>query len=72
VAVVGYDDIPLAAHITPPLTTTRQDKQAMGIEAMRMLIKLIQGEDLAESEVVLQPELIVRCSSFGRCQASVE
>lgn len=67
VAVVGYDDIPLATHITPPLTTVRQDKQAMGIEAMRMLIKLMQGEDLPESEVVMQPELIVRCSSFARC-----
>ena len=67
VAVVGYDDIPLAAHITPPLTTVRQDKQAMGIQAMRMLIKLIQGEDLAESEVVMQPELIVRCSSSIKC-----
>ena len=66
-AVAGYDDIPLAAHVTPPLTTVRQDKEAMGMRAMRMLIKLIQGEDLVESEVVVQPELIVRCSSSVKC-----
>lgn len=63
VAVVGYDDIPLAAYVIPPLTTIRQAKYDMGMQAMQMLIKLIQEEDLAESEVVLQPELIVRCSS---------
>ena len=62
-AVVGYDDIPLASHVTPPLTTVRQAKQVMGIEAMQMLIALIQGEDLAEREVLLQPKLIVRSSS---------
>jgi len=65
-AVAGYDDIPLAAHVTPPLTTVRQDKEAMGIQAMQMLTKLIQGEALAESEVVMQPELIVRCSSSAK------
>jgi LacI family transcriptional regulator len=62
-AVVGYDDIPLAAHVSPPLTTVRQAMQTMGIQAMQMLIRLIRGEDLAEGEVVLQPELIVRRSS---------
>jgi len=66
-AVVSYDDIPLAAHVTPPLTTVRQDKEAMGMRAMQMLNKLIQEEDLVESEVVMQPELIVRCSSSIRC-----
>jgi LacI family transcriptional regulator len=63
IAVVGYDDIPLAAHVSPPLTTVRQATQTMGIRAMQMLIKLMEGEDLAEREVLLQPELVIRRSS---------
>ena len=62
-SVVGYDDIPLASHITPPLTTVRQAKDVMGIRAMQLLVALMQGEELAESQVLLQPELIERSSS---------
>jgi LacI family transcriptional regulator len=62
-SVVGYDDIPLASHITPPLTTVRQAKDVMGIRAMRLLVALMRGEELAESQVLLQPELIERSSS---------
>lgn len=67
IAVVGYDDIPLAAHVNPPLTTVRQEKEAMGIDAMQMLIALMRGEDLVEREVLLQPKVIVRCSSSVKC-----
>jgi LacI family transcriptional regulator len=63
VAIVGYDDIALAAYTNPPLSTVGQAKQAMGIKAMQMLITLIRGEDLGEEEVLLRPELIVRRSS---------
>lgn len=65
VAVAGYDDIPLAAHVFPPLTTVRQAMQTMGTRAMEMLIALMRGEELAEPEVVLQPQLIVRRSTWG-------
>jgi LacI family transcriptional regulator len=63
IAVVGYDDIPLAAHVSPPLTTVRQAIETMGIRAMQMLIKLMEKEDVGEKEIILQPELIVRGSS---------
>lgn len=62
-AIVGYDDIPLAAHVSPPLTTVRQAIQMMGIRAMQMLIKLMEGEEPEEVETLLQPQLIVRQSS---------
>jgi DNA-binding LacI/PurR family transcriptional regulator len=62
-SVVGYDDIPLGSHIAPPLTTVRQAKDAMGIRAMELLVALMQGEELAEKQVSLRPELIERSSS---------
>jgi DNA-binding LacI/PurR family transcriptional regulator len=63
VAVVGYDDISLAAHSGPPLTTIRQNIK----EAGKMLVyHLIQYLDTGVvSNVTLPVELIVRKSSGG-------
>jgi LacI family transcriptional regulator len=63
VAVTGFDDIPLAEHSHPPLTTVRQPIYAIGRQICQMLIQLLQGNPLAERHVLLQPELIVRESS---------
>jgi LacI family transcriptional regulator len=63
VAVTGFDDIPLAEHSHPPLTTVRQPIYAIGRQICQMLIQLIQGKPLVEHHVLLQPELIVRESS---------
>jgi LacI family transcriptional regulator len=62
-AVVGYDDIRLAALVTPPLTTCRVPRYDLGAEAMRLL--LVQITDCPEdcTEVVLQPELVIRASA---------
>ncbi|WGY73522.1 LacI family DNA-binding transcriptional regulator [Burkholderia cepacia] len=43
VAIVGYDDIPLAAFANPPLTTIRSDPIAHGKEAVRLLISQMEG-----------------------------
>jgi LacI family transcriptional regulator len=37
VAVIGFDDIELASYASPPLTTIRQDKVALGQAAVRLL-----------------------------------
>lgn len=63
IAITGFDDIPLAEHSHPPLTTVRQPIYAIGREICSRLIQLIQGKELAERHVLLQPELIVRESS---------
>jgi len=39
-SVVGYDDIPLAAWLTPKLTTVHQPLRRMGEEAARLAIRL--------------------------------
>jgi len=61
VAVVGYDDIMLAAHTSPPLTTIRQDMQAGANLLVDMLFRQLDGEDCVSVE--LEPQLIIRASS---------
>jgi LacI family transcriptional regulator len=63
IAITGFDDIPLAEHSHPPLTTVRQPIYDIGRQICDMLIQVIQGEKLTERQVLLQPELIVRESS---------
>jgi DNA-binding LacI/PurR family transcriptional regulator len=63
VAVVGFDDIPMAQYVRPALTTLRQPIAEVGERVVGMLLRLLQGEDLAERTVLLPPSLIVRDSS---------
>lgn len=63
VTITGFDDIPLAEHSHPPLTTVRQPIYDIGRQTCDMLVRLIRGDALAECHVLLQPELIVRESS---------
>jgi LacI family transcriptional regulator len=61
--IVGFDDIPLAALVTPPLTTCRGPRYDLGVEATTMLFDRIQGVTEGRNEIVLQPELVVRASA---------
>ncbi|GAA2617094.1 LacI family DNA-binding transcriptional regulator [Dactylosporangium fulvum] len=61
VSVTGFDDIDLAAFILPPLTTVRQDTQAMGSAAVRALLGIIQGA--TPPPIVLPTEVVVRRST---------
>ena len=58
-SVVGFDDIPLAAHFDPPLTTIRLPANALGAAAGRALVDLLAGRQVAR-RAVLATELIVR------------
>ena len=62
VAVTGFDDIPVARHLHPPLTTGRQPIWQLGATAFDVLYSMISGERPAAREVVLPIELIVRGS----------
>ncbi len=61
VSVVGFDDIPEAAYLIPPLSTVRQDFTEVG----RRVIELIQAALAGEPgpERLISPELVVRASS---------
>ncbi|MEP6638910.1 MAG: LacI family DNA-binding transcriptional regulator [Chloroflexota bacterium] len=64
VSVVGFDDIDLAQHVDPPLTTVHQPIRRKGEEAVRLLLTVIQGRDLALPEHrLLDTRLIVRGST---------
>lgn len=63
IAVTGFDDIPLAEHSHPPLTTVRQPIYEIGTMVCDMLVRTLQGETLDEQHVLLEPTLIVRASS---------
>jgi len=68
VAVTGFDDVSLAAHSHPPLTTVRQPIYEIGQRISHMLVRLIEGETLEERHVILTPQLIVResCGATAR------
>ncbi|MGO4533349.1 LacI family DNA-binding transcriptional regulator [Leifsonia sp. 2MCAF36] len=61
-AVVGFDDIPEAAFLTPPLTTVRQDFAELGRRCVARLVAEIEGTDLAFDAPVL-PRLVSRGSA---------
>lgn len=63
VAIVGFDDIDLAAIVSPALTTLRVDRAGIGRTAMQMLLAQIKDCTETPREIVLQPELIVRDSA---------
>jgi len=59
VAVTGFDDVPIARHLHPPLTTVRQPMQELGATAFEILYSKI-NTGKAEADVVLPVELIIR------------
>jgi LacI family transcriptional regulator/LacI family repressor for deo operon, udp, cdd, tsx, nupC, and nupG len=61
VSVVGFDDVPLAAHTHPPLTTLRQPRRALGAQAAEILIGMVEQQPPSRG-VVLDMPLIVRKS----------
>ena len=61
VSVVGFDDIPEAAYLIPPLTTVRQDFTAVGRRAIQIIQAALAGEPAPER--LISPELVVRASS---------
>jgi DNA-binding LacI/PurR family transcriptional regulator len=65
VAVAGYDGIEDGEHTHPPLTTLSGRFMTLARRLVNMLLTIIAGEPLAERQVMLPPELIVRGSTGG-------
>ena len=62
-AVVGFDDIPLAEFYDPPLTTVHLPAFGLGWAGGERLIRLIQGEGLNDASLLLESTLIARQST---------
>jgi DNA-binding LacI/PurR family transcriptional regulator len=65
-SVVGFDDLPVARWVGPPLTTVRQPLQEMAAAAARMAITLARGGKLEHHRVELATSLVVRSSTAAR------
>lgn len=67
IAVTGFDDIPIARFLTPPLTTVRLAIADLGALAVqRLLLAMARGEDRERQHEVLPTTLVVR----GSCGAT--
>jgi LacI family transcriptional regulator, xylobiose transport system transcriptional regulator len=62
-SVVGYDDVPVALHSRPQLTTVHQPLRQMAALATRMVLRLAEGETLEQERVDLATHLVVRDST---------
>lgn len=61
VALVGFDDVPVARHLSPALTTMHVGIYELGVRAARTLVAAIaQGSAHRRSHIVLPPRLVVR------------
>jgi DNA-binding LacI/PurR family transcriptional regulator len=63
ISIVGFDDIQLAPHTNPPLTTMRQDKLGLGAAAGDALVARIAGDPGRDPLLRLPVELVVRGST---------
>ncbi len=63
VAIAGFDDIPMAEFLDPPLTTIRLPAFGLGWAAGDRLVRMIRGEELDQIGVYLESELVVRDST---------
>ena len=63
VAVVGFDDISIASHTQPALTTVRQPSREMGEAAATMLLANLAGEPMPAKPLVLPTQLVIRDSA---------
>jgi DNA-binding LacI/PurR family transcriptional regulator len=59
VAVVGFDDVPFARYLSPPLTTVRAPIEEIGREAIHQLVRLMNGQP-AEALTLMRTELVIR------------
>lgn len=62
VAVIGYDDLPLAAVFDPPLTVVQQPAYEVGRQAAELLFKRLDNPKGETANVQLLPKLIIRSS----------
>lgn len=61
-SIIGFDNIALAEHVNPALTTMRVDKMGMGRLAAQLLVNRIQCPEAGQVRAVIQPNLIKRQS----------
>jgi LacI family transcriptional regulator len=62
-SIIGYDDIPLGALLSPPLTTIVQDRELLGKAAVETLLEEINDKEHVHRQIKVQPKLVIRGST---------
>jgi len=62
IAVIGFDDLPWAEALDPPLTVVRQPAYEVGQAAAELLLKRLEDPKRAETHLKLLPKLVLRSS----------
>lgn len=62
VSLIGFDDIPAAEYLTPPLTTVRVHTEFMGQTALAMLLERLKEERKIPKKTIVPTELVIRKS----------
>jgi DNA-binding LacI/PurR family transcriptional regulator len=62
-SVVGFDDLPEARWLTPPLTTVRQPLSEMAATALRLLVRMMDEDRPESTRTELSTRLVVRAST---------
>jgi len=60
IAMVGFDDLPISGYLDPPLTTVSVPAVQLARDASTMLIRLLNGEEVVEKQVLLESPLKIR------------
>jgi DNA-binding LacI/PurR family transcriptional regulator len=62
IAVVGYDDLPWATSLEPPLTAVAQPARDVGVTAARLLLDRLAEPERATRRIILSTHLVIRAS----------
>jgi LacI family transcriptional regulator len=71
-SVVGYNDVPMADCLDPPLTTVRLDGYEVGRRAGEAVLAAIRGLPILQADPPVPPELVVRASTAPARTAPVD
>jgi len=62
-AIAGYDGIKETEFTNPPLTTLYQPTYEIARQLAQMLVRFVEGEALAETQIIIRPQLLIRAST---------
>jgi LacI family transcriptional regulator/LacI family repressor for deo operon, udp, cdd, tsx, nupC, and nupG len=69
ISIVGFDDLPWARAISPPLTTVKQPAYEMGRRAAELFFKRVEDPSREPEVIVMDPKLIIRESTASLIEA---
>jgi LacI family transcriptional regulator len=69
VALVGFDDAPIATYSDPPLTTVRQPVYELGVTAIKHLLRLLDKDIEGPLRTILPTELVIRASCGAKSRS---